>query len=76
MDENFEHWAQLHEQRHNKIGNRNVWLYLISTSIGNIAVVDYEKPFFGIKRKLFEEQYDKAEAYFETVSAKIVRGKL
>ena len=76
MNDNFEHWAQLYEQRHNKIGNRNVWLYLISTSIGNIAVVDYEEPGLEIKRKLFVEQYDKAEAYFETVSAKIVRGKL
>ena len=76
MDEKFEHWARLYEQRHNKIEQRNVWLYLISTSIGNIAVVDYEQPTQEIKRKMLEESYDKAERYFESVSAKIARGKL
>lgn len=76
MDENFEHWAQLTQQRHNKLGHRNVWFYLISTSIGNIAVVDYEQPTQEIKRKMFEESYDKAERYFESVSAKIALGKL
>lgn len=76
MDENFEHWARLYEQRHNKIEQRNVWLYLISTSIGNIAVVDYEQPTQEIVRKIFDGSYEKAERYFENVSSKIALGKL
>ena len=69
-------FAELHIQRQNYINRRNVWLYLLSSSIGNIAVVDYEQPGLEIKRKLFIESYDKAEAYFETVCHKIVSGKM
>ena len=69
-------WASLYLQRQNKIGNRNVWLYLIVSSIGNVAVVDYEMQGMEIKRKLFEDSYDKAEAYFEYISKKIISGKL
>lgn len=69
-------FAELHIQRQNYINGRNVWLYLLSSSIGNIAVVDYEQPGLEIKRKLFDENYDKAEAYFEAVCHKIVSGKM
>lgn len=69
-------WAELHLQRENIIDGRRIQFYLISTSIGNIAVVDYEAPTKEITRKLFQESYDKAEAYFESVCKKIVSGKM
>lgn len=73
----FEHWANLYCQRENVINGRHVWLFLISTSIGNIAVVDYEgKDDPAITRKLFCESYEKAERYFESVCTKKVRGVL
>ena len=76
MQDRCDPWAKLYLQRQNKIGNRNVWLYLISSAIGNFAVVDYEMPGMEIKRRLFEENYDKAESYFESVSRRMVSGKL
>ena len=69
-------FASLYIQKQNYINGRNVWLYLLSTSIGNIAVVDYEQPGLEIKRKLFIESYDKAESYFDTVCHRIVSGKM
>lgn len=70
-------WASLYLQRSSVIDGRNVWLYLITSSIGNIAVVDYEVAGErNIKRKMFEEHYDDAEKYFETVSRKMLSGKL
>ena len=73
----FEHWANLFCQRENVINGRHVWLFLISSSIGNIAIVDYEgKGDPAITRKLFAEDYEKAERYFETVCTKKVKGVL
>lgn len=68
--------ATVYTQMENIINGRHIWLYLIATPIGNIAVVDYEQPTKEIKRKLFNESYEKAEAYFESVCKKIVSGKL
>ena len=73
----FEHWAKLYCQRENVINGRHIWFYLISSSIGNIAVVDYEgKDDPAITRKLFCEDYDKAERYFETICTKKIKGVL
>lgn len=73
----FEHWAKLYCQRENVINGRHIWFYLISSSIGNIAVVDYEgKDDPAITRKLFCEDYEKAERYFETICTKKIKGVL
>lgn len=73
----FDHWANLYCQRENVINGRHVWLFLVSSSIGNIVIVDYEeKNDPKIIRKLFDENYDKAERYFETVCMKKLKGVL
>lgn len=78
MDEKFEHWAKLTEQRHNKINGRNIWLFKVESSIGDVFIVDYEEhpdPF--IKRQLFDMgKEDKATRHFESVCRKIISGKL
>ena len=69
--------ATVYTQKENIINGRHIWLYLISSPIGRIIVVDYEEsgdP--AIVRKLFNENYDKAEMYFDTVCRKIISGKL
>lgn len=77
MNSNSDLWAALYEQRSCVINGRHVWLYLIQSAIGNIAVVDYEVAGeMNIKRKLFEEHYDDAEKYFESVSRRMLAGKL
>lgn len=72
----MEMWAGIYTQRKTKVDGREVAFYLIQTSIGNIAIVDYEMPSLEIKRKIFDENYDKAEAYYEAVVRKIVSGKI
>lgn len=72
---NESYCAELYLQRENIINGRHIWLFLLATSIGNIAIVDYEQPTKEIKRKLFDENYEKAEAYFESVCKKIISGK-
>lgn len=74
---NDQNWANLYCQRENVINGRHAWLWLIQTSIGNFAVVQYEHagdPY--IVEKIFREDYDKAEAYFETICKKMVSGKI
>lgn len=74
---NEEYWAKMYCQRENKINGRMAWLYLLQTSIGNIIVVEYEvPPGMEIKRKLFDEHYEQAEKYFETICMKMLTGKI
>lgn len=65
--------ARVYTQKTATICGRDVNFYLISSSIGNIAIVDYEQSNLEIKRKVFatDGSYDKAEAYFTRVCKKI-----
>lgn len=69
-------WAKLYCQKQNLINGRNVWLYLVSSSVGNISIVDYEETGLEIKRKIYEEHYEDAEKYFDSICRKILAGKL
>ena len=53
--------ATVYTQKENTISGRKVWLWLISSPIGNIVVVDYEQPTKEIVRKIFDEHYEQAE---------------
>jgi hypothetical protein len=68
--------ATVYTQRENTISGRKVWLYLISSPIGNIVVVDYEQPTKEIVRKMFDENYEQAEKYFDNICKKIIGGKI
>lgn len=69
--------ATVFTQKENTINDRKVWLYLISAPIGHIIVVDYEVAGEkNIVRKLFSEDYEKAERYFDSVCRRIIGGKL
>ena len=69
--------ATVFTQKENTINGYHVWLYLVSTPIGHIIVVDYEVAGEkNIVRKLFDENYEKAEAYFDSVCRKKLAGKL
>lgn len=70
-------WAELYCQRENTINGRHVWLYLLHTAIGNITIVDYEgndDP--AITRKIFDENYAKADKHFDSVCMKKIKGVL
>lgn len=69
--------ATVYTQKENTINGRRIWLYLISAPIGHIIVVDYEVAGEkNIIRKLFDEDYEKAERYFDTICRKIISGKI
>lgn len=55
---------------------RHAWLYLVSTPINDIQVVQYEEPGFEIKTRLFYSDYDKALAYYKRICKKMVDGKI
>ena len=76
MNENKTIWAEMYLQRKNEINGRIVMLYLITTGIGNIAVLDYEQKDLSIKRKIFSDDYDKAEKNFETVCKRMIDGRI
>ena len=64
-------------QKENVINGRHVWLYLIAAPIGHIIVVDYEEAADPkIVRKLFDENYEAAEKYFNTICRKKLAGLL
>ena len=68
--------AKIYTQNENTINGRKVCLYLITTPIGNIAVVDYEQTDLTIARTLFDNDYDKAEKFFIYTCKKSLDGKL
>ena len=76
MNEHEELWANMYQQRTARVGNRNIWFYLIQTAIGNIGVVQWEDEGQAIHEKLFRESYDKAERCFEQTISKIALGKM
>ena len=73
---NEELWAKMYEQKHAVINGRNVWHYLISTAIGNIHVVEFELEGKEIIRKLFDEDNEKAQKYFDYTCKKIIDGRI
>lgn len=68
--------AGFYTQKENSINGRKIWLYLISTPIGQFAIVEYEKQGLEVTRKIFDEDYEKAEKYFDNVCRRIIGGKL
>ena len=75
MNQN-ELWANINLQNHSMINGRNVWHYLISTSIGNFSIVEYEQPSKEIKRFIFNESYEDAEKKYESLVIGIIKGKV
>ena len=75
MMENNELWAGLYLQRSSEIDGRKAWFYLISSSIGNIAVVEYEQTDKSIKRYMFDDDYDKAEYRYEHIVMDMMKGR-
>lgn len=75
MERNDETWANMTLQRSARVGQRNIWFYLIRTSIGSFHVVQWEEgP--EIHEKIFRNSYDRADRFFENTVAKIVRCKM
>lgn len=68
--------AKFYTQKHAEINGRNVWLYLVSCPIGNIFVLQCENEYQELITFFHFNDLDSAEAQFERICIKIVRGAL
>lgn len=67
--------ANLYTQSIATINGRNIGHYLVDTSVGQINVIQYEKPSREIETVLIYNDYDKAERKFNSICKQIVDGK-
>lgn len=67
--------ATLNTLAHSTVNGRNVWLYEVLAPIGNIYVVDWEKPSQEIVRVMFDEGKSRAEKLYTNTVKKIADGR-
>ena len=63
-------------QEHATIYGHDVWHYLISTTIGDIHVVEYDGKGMELNTTLILADNGKAEKLFKSIFNKILNGKL
>lgn len=71
-----EYWSDFYQQKHNQINGRNVWLWLCSTPIGNIFLVQYEEKEQYLTTFTFYNDPDKAERKFKQICNRIINETL
>ena len=57
------------------INGREINHYLIDTPIGQINIIQYEKPGLELATELIYNDYDKAEKRFSTICKQMLNGK-
>lgn len=67
--------ARMYTQNTATINGRKVQHYLIDTEIGQVNVIQYEKPGFEIATELIFNDYEKAEKKFATICKQIINCK-
>jgi hypothetical protein len=68
-------WAKLYEQKHADINGYGVWLYLISSSIENFYIVQWEAVGHDLREKIFRYNPDGAEKLFAKKCSDLIKGK-
>lgn len=61
---------------HSVIDTRNVWIYELTTPLGDIYVVDWQKPDETVERRLFDGEKSKAEKLYTSIVTKIANGRM
>jgi hypothetical protein len=69
-------FARMYQQNHANIKDRNVWHYLIDSSIGQINIVQYEATSKEITEFFIPHDHGKAEKKFDSICKAIISGKL
>lgn len=72
---NNELWANLYLQEHAIINGRNVWHYLVDSSIGQINIIQAEGKDLMIHETITYNNYDKAEKLFKKRCQEMLNGK-
>lgn len=67
--------AQMYTQNIATINGRNIGHYLVTTSVGQINIIQYEKPSEEIETILIYGDYEKAERTFTKVCNDILKGR-
>lgn len=67
--------ANMYTQNIATINGRNIGHYLVDTPIGQINVIQYEKPSMEIETTLIYGDYEKAEKKFERICNDILKGR-
>lgn len=67
--------AYAQQMEHAMIGDRNVWHYMIATTIGEIHIVEHECSTFEIMDDYMGRSTQKAEQAFARTTKKIINGK-
>lgn len=67
--------ARMFTQNTATINGRKISHFLIDTDIGQISVIQYEKPTLEIVTELIYNDWDKAEKKFNSICKQILDGK-
>ena len=67
--------AKMYTQNIATIHGRNIGHYLVDTPIGQINVIQYEKPSMELETALIYGDYEKAEKKFERICNDILKGR-
>ena len=67
--------AKLYTQNLATVNGRNIGHYLVDTIVGQINVIQYEKPGMEIETILIYGDYEKAEKKFERICSDILKGR-
>lgn len=65
----------MYTQNTAKINGREINHYLMDTPIGQINIIQYEKPSLEIETELIYNNYEKAEKRFSTICKQMLNGK-
>lgn len=63
-------------QNHAQVGTRNIWHYLLDSEVGQVHIVQYEKPGKELETFLFYYDNEKAEKKFKSLVKRMVEGKI
>jgi len=73
---NDELYANLRQLSHSEINGRQVWLFEIDCSLGEIQIVQYEMPGKELKEKFFRWDYPSAKKYYTSICRKLLDQKI
>lgn len=69
-------WAQLYQQNHSTINGRQIFHYMIDTSIGQLNIIEYEQNDLTLKRYIIDGNYEKAEKKYDQLCIQMIKGNI
>ena len=76
MDEANEMFAAIYRQNHSTINGRQIFHYLINTSIGQFNIIEYEQRDLALKRYIIDGDYEKSEKKYDQLCIQMIKGNI